>query len=102
VLINIGIWENGTSVIITKKEEGFILTVRKVSHFSNPIDFYEGFWINNQRAFFGRVIKSNGEVYQGQWKNDLPSGFGKLIDSNGLMYQGNWLLGVPHGKGIEM
>ena len=63
---------------------------------------YEGFWIDDRRFGFGRILIPNGNVYQGQWVNDQSSGKGVYSTVEGLTYKGDWKANKCHGHGYEL
>lgn len=86
-------------------------------------DQYIGYWKNNKRTGYGRLIKENGDTYEGNfvddkfsgsgvytfadkskyygfWNNGMMSGQGIFTWSDGASYNGSWIDGKQHGKGV--
>ena len=62
---------------------------------------YEGFWMDDKKFGFGRILIHNGCAYQGQWQDDASHGLGVYCNSDKLIYKGEWKNNKCHGSGFE-
>jgi len=62
-------------------------------------DRYIGQWIKGQevKQGFGTYIWDDGDYYQGNWLNDNKHFKGKIVRSDGYMYEGDYQNGKAHG-----
>ena len=54
---------------------------------------YQGYWINDKKDGFGKMILSNGDIYEGMWKGNLMDGKGNYYFNNGDKLQSIWIKG---------
>lgn len=45
-------------------------------------------------------VYSNSSVYEGVWLEDQRAGWGKMNYENGDIYEGEWMKDKRHGPGI--
>ena len=60
---------------------------------------YEGYFLNGEKHFRGRLFLPNGEIYDGEWLNDKLHGKGKYTWPGGAEYDGGWADGKKEGVG---
>jgi hypothetical protein len=61
--------------------------------------YYQGFWRNDRRCFYGINRFSSGSEYRGFWQMDKKNGFGVHTFSNGEKYTGYFKKDLRHGYG---
>ena len=51
---------------------------------------FEGDWLDDERAGYGREVRENGDVYEGQFVADRRHGRGRFLSLRGEEYDGSW------------
>ena len=97
--VYVGELRKGTNI---REGRGLLLSTSSLKNISSSESYiYEGFWIDDQKYGFGRLISASGCVYQGNWVNDKSEGKGLFISGTGVTYKGEWKNNKCQGKGFE-
>jgi hypothetical protein len=51
---------------------------------------YEGYWVDDRKFGYGRILIANGSAYQGEFEEDVSNGKGIYATLEGLIYKGEW------------
>lgn len=62
---------------------------------------YRGYWRNDKREGFGKLIHPDGRTYEGEWVLGRMNGRGKMIYANGFSYEGEFHNDMKQGDGVR-
>lgn len=63
---------------------------------------YDGYWRENAKCGFGRMIHADGDWYEGEFKNGVQEGKGVYYSSDGVIISGDWINNQLNGEGEEI
>ncbi|OLP91368.1 Phosphatidylinositol 4-phosphate 5-kinase 2 [Symbiodinium microadriaticum] len=52
---------------------------------------YEGTFVDNKAAGYGKFVHADGDIYEGEWQDDKAHGHGRYQHIDGSTYEGEWV-----------